>query len=91
MIDKNSEKMRIYKSVWMENNWETSEAMVDDFIEMDVSCITYVAEYGDRNIEITAENGEIEKICSVLRSYKIIDEDQAGFISENKVDIIILY
>lgn len=83
--------MKIYKSVWLENKWSTSENMIEDFVEMGISCITYTAEYGDKNLEISAEKGEIEKICSTLRSYNVIDEEEGFFMEKNEVDIIVLY
>jgi hypothetical protein len=84
-------KMEIFKSVWLENIWETSEDMIENFVEIEISCITYTADHGDQNIEIAAEKGEVEKVCSALKSYKIIDETQAEFMIENEVDIIVLY
>ena len=83
--------MRIFKSVWLENNWDASEAMIENFVEMGVSCITYTADSGDINLEIAAEEGEIEKICSELISCKVIDASESDFMVDNKIDIIVLY
>lgn len=83
--------MRIFKSVWLENNWDASEAMVENFVEMGVSCINYTADSGDSNLEITVEKGEIKKICLELKACKVIDEEQSEFLLDNEIDIIVLY
>ena len=85
------EKINIYKSVWLPNDWDQSESLIEDFSEMGISCITFTAEYGDPTLEIARDNDEIEKICSVLKSYHIIDKDQSNYLIDNKVDIIVLY
>jgi hypothetical protein len=83
--------IEIFKNIWLENNWTTSNNMVSDLLDSEISSITYTAEHGDKYIEITSSDNEFEKLCYILKYYKIIESDQADFIIENQIDIISLY
>jgi len=69
---------------------EVFEPLINDLIEMEVSCVLWTSEGGDVNLEIGIDQ-MIEPICSVLREYKIINEQEAKDIIEAEIGVITLY
>lgn len=85
------DKIRVFKTIWLENNWDRSEQMCEELLEIEASCMNYTAESGDQIIDIGVENDNLEQICSILIESEIISTEQKDEVIDLGVEIITLY